>query len=72
MTRTITINNEAYNFTMKHFPQPSIYGIDGGRISKLDIRHNGETVCHYERGWDMKPSDANAEKALTEIILKYN
>ena len=30
-------------FQMKHFDEPSQYGIDAGRISKLCVRSDGES-----------------------------
>ena len=39
-----------YTFTAKVFDLGSVHGIDGGRISKLEVRHKGEAVTHYDRG----------------------
>jgi len=59
-------------FQVKHFENGSEYGIDEGRISKLEIRKDGKLLVNYDRGWDKKPKDA-AVKAVYEIILKrYN
>lgn len=46
----------------------SSYGIDGGKISKLMLKRNGEIVCNYDRGWDMKAIDEETQIAL-EILL---
>lgn len=54
------------------FDKPSEeYGIDGGRISKLEIRKGNKVLCNYDRDWDMKP-EAEAEGFYNEIIKKYN
>ena len=68
----ITVNGETYRYCVKHFEEGSIFGIDNGRISKLDIRRNGEIVCAYERGWDIEATDKNAKKALDFLLKKYN
>ena len=53
---------------MKQFDEGSEFGIDGGRISKLMLKRNGKIECNYDRGWDVKPSDPDAQLAL-EILL---
>lgn len=61
-------------FWVKSYDEGSEYGIDEGRISKLTIKINGETVVNYDRGWDVYP-DENDEATMTayEIILnEYN
>lgn len=48
------------------------YSIDGGRISKLQIRKpNGEILCSYDRDWDKKPTD-EVKSLYDKIIKKYN
>lgn len=56
------------------FEQPSeIYGIDGGRISKLEIRDkNKKFLANYDRGWDIQPENAEAKKFLDEILKEFN
>ena len=34
-----------------------VYGIDEGRIIKLQIKIDGETVLNYDRGWDIEPDE---------------
>lgn len=57
-----------------HFEEPSEeYGINGGRISKLEIRDsNNHWLCNYDRGWDMKPQTKKATLALDTIVTLYN
>lgn len=39
------------HYWVKHYDEPSeTYGINCGRISKLMIKIDGETVCNYDRG----------------------
>ena len=62
-----------YEYWVKHYAEPSKYGINGGKISKLSIRevNNTRYLCNYDRGWDIEPT--NEVKAAYEIILaKYN
>jgi len=65
---SIKVNNSIFHYWMKQFDEGSEWGIDGGRISKLMIKRSGEIVCNYDRGWDIKPSDPDAQLAV-EIIL---
>lgn len=58
---------------LKHYDEPSeTYGINGGRISKLMIKIDGETVCNYDRGWDIEPTCKEAEMALCILLENYN
>ena len=65
---SIKVNSSIFHDWMKHFDEGSEWGIEGGRISKLMIKRGGEIVCNYDRGWDIKPSDPDAQLAM-EIIL---
>lgn len=69
---TIGINQKGYRFWVKHFEEGSHWGIDGGRISKLMIKREGEIVCNYDRGWDVKPVDEDTEMALAILMKDYN
>jgi hypothetical protein len=42
---------------MKVYGEGSDYGVDGGRVSMLDIRHKstGASHAHYDRGWSKIP-----------------
>lgn len=60
----IKIDKTSVTFSVKHFEEPSEFGIDEGRISKLELRVKGKIVANYDRGWDIKPSDDAVEKAL--------
>jgi hypothetical protein len=53
---------------MKQYEEGSPFGIDGGRISKLMLKRNGEIVYNYDRGLDVAPVDENTAFAL-EILL---
>ena len=64
-----------FRFEIKHWPEPSRYGIDGGRISKLWIAPlgRGPAVAVYDRGWDTRPdpADADAAAALAAILARW-
>ena len=57
----------------KHFDEPSEdYGINGGKISKLSLKMDGEWIANYDRGWDIKPTCKEAEMALCILLNKHN
>lgn len=65
-------NNSEYKFCIKHFDEPSEFGINGGRISKLWMERDGITVCSYDRGWDIEPIDEEALYAYEMLLERYN
>lgn len=69
---SILIGGKGYRYWVKQFDEGSQYGIDGGRISKLMIKRNGEIVCNYDRCWDIKPVDEDTEFMLAILIKDYN
>ena len=68
----IKIDKTSVTFSVKHFEEPSEFGIDEGRISKLELRVKGKIVANYDRGWDIKPRDDAVEKALQCVLGAYN
>ena len=65
---SIKIGNSIFHYWMKQYDEGSEWGIDGGRISKLMLKRDGEIVVNYDRGWDIKPSDADTQLVM-EILL---
>ena len=61
-----------FKFWVKYYGEGSIYGIEGGRISKLHIRKDGVDCACYERGWDLKPTTDEAKAVYDELIKRYN
>ena len=63
-----------YHINVKHFEEPSKYGIQNGRISKLWIREEGEIepLVNYDRGWDKRPRTKAAKAIYKEIIEMFN
>ena len=60
------------HYWVKHYENPSKYGIDNGRISKLMLKIDGKVVANYDRGWDMKPQNEAAEIALQILLYQYD
>ena len=69
---TVAIKGGCYRFWVKAYEEPSQYGIDGGRISKLMIKRGGKIVANYDRGWDLEPVDFSTEAALAIIRYEYD
>lgn len=48
-----------YSFTAMVFEEPSKYGIEGGKVSKLCIKDgSGDWLVNYDRGWDVEPTES--------------
>ena len=51
---TATCDGVEYKFNVKHYDEPSEYGIRGGRVSKLWLSRRGDahpSLC-FDRGWE--------------------
>lgn len=59
-------------YCVKHFEEGSEWGINGGRISKLEIRVDGQITANYDRGWDIEPKDEPSQLALCILLNNYN
>ena len=57
---------------VKHYKNPSKYGINRGRISKLMLKIDGQIVCRYDRGWDVRPTCKAAAAALEILLYEYD
>ena len=63
----------ACKYWVKAFEEASEeWGINGGRISKLSIKVNGEWTANYDRGWDIEPKDEATQIALAILMMEYN
>ena len=69
---TLEIDGTKVEYWVKHYEEGSEFGIDEGRISKLDCRADGEMILHYERGWDIEPQTEHACKALEILKSRFN
>jgi hypothetical protein len=69
-----------YTFEAKLFDDPSTYGINNGRISKLSIYNDQKRIenrdffaaciVNYDRGWDIKPTKESRPyyKAVLKLL----
>lgn len=71
-TIIVNVNETKLTAYVKHYETPSEYGIDGGRISKLEIRDGEKVLVNYDRGWDIKPSTPEAMAAYQTILNGWN
>ena len=69
---SLRVRNSTFHYWVKHYEEPSEYGIKGGRIIKLMLRRNGEIVYNYDRGLDVKAKDEDTETALAILLKEYN
>lgn len=62
------------HYWVKAYERKSEWGINGGKISKLAIRINGECTANYDRGWDIKPAEDDEATQIAYCILlnEYN
>ena len=60
---------KGYKVSAKVFSEPSDYGINKGRISKMTV-HSPQSVLvyHYDRGEDLNPSSKGAKDIVDEIV----
>ena len=60
----VDINGKGYHFNAKVYQEPSEYGINGGKVSKLCIGDDEKCILNYDRGWDI------LDKMITPDILE--
>ena len=70
---------EGYHFQAAVYDEPSVYGIDEGRISKLMVWDETKRQCrrgysrtilmNYDRGWDIEPKAQH--KSLIDELISY-
>lgn len=63
---------DGFDYCIKHYEEGSIYGINNGRISKLEMRKDDVIIANYDRGWDIKPEGEEAQAALAMILEEFN
>jgi hypothetical protein len=63
--------NNHYDFEAKVFNRGSVFGIDGGRISKLFIKRKRDTwdncFVSYDRGWDIEPATEEHQMVFLDV-----
>ena len=65
-------NRAICHYWVKHYDEPSKFGINNGRISKLTIKVDGKVTCNYDRGWDIEPQDEVTKVAYAILLKDYN
>ena len=59
-------------YKVKHFYEPSIWGYEKGRASKIWLQQDGREVYCFERG-EVTPLQTEEAKAALAVLLKqYN
>jgi VCBS repeat-containing protein len=71
-TISIPETGEIYSYCAKVYDVGSMYGINEGRISKLEIRKDGKWLFNYDRGDDINELDEGGKKAYQIILQKYD
>lgn len=70
---SIKVGDSIFHYWVKHYEEPSkVYGIDGGKISKLMLKRNGEIAYNYDRGLDIEPVDEETALAFSILLEEYN
>lgn len=72
VTKTVEKEYIAVHYTIKVFDEPSKFGINHGKISKLQLKQNGEIIASYDRGWDIHPTTKETELALCILLNRHN
>ncbi len=62
----------AVHYILKAYDEPSKFGINNGKISKLQLKQDGEIVANYDRGWDIYPATKEAEISLCILLSQHN
>lgn len=66
-------SRKTVHYWIKHYEEPSeTWGINGGRISKLSLKMDGEWIANYDRGWDLEPTCEEANLALCILLNEHN
>lgn len=68
----LEVGKQMVEFWVKHYEEGSEFGINGGKISKLTVKHKNEIVLNYDRGWDVRPKDVISKEAYKILLKKYN
>lgn len=71
---TAKVGKDEFDIEAKIFEEPSDFGINKGKISKLRIVNKAnDQKINYDRGWDIKPpKSGNIKKVYDDFIKQYN
>lgn len=60
---------DSYYYEVKVYDEPSKFGINKGRVSKLIIYDSDkQTVCQYDRRWVIKPNNDEVKDVFNKIM----
>ena len=68
----LNFNGRAYRYCVKHYEEPSIFGYNEGRTSKIWISRDDNEVFNSDRGDDVSCADAYTEAVLQMLLDKFN
>ena len=69
---TIQVGTSIFHYWEKHYEEPSTFGYEEGRASKISLRRNGKTVFNFDRGMYIPPEDEETKTALAILLKQYN
>ena len=69
---TIRVGTSVFQYCVKHYEKPSIYGYEEGKASKITLKRNGKIVFNFDRGLDVPPEDGDTDHALELLLEEYN
>lgn len=63
-----------YRVSVKAYDEGSIYGINGGRVSKLFVvdKRTEAVVASYDRGWDVMPVDQETSAVVDLVVNAFS
>jgi len=61
-----------YTYCIKAYQNSSEFGINGGKISKLEIWKDGILLVNYDRDWDIQPSTIELAEIVKKLLLKFD
>lgn len=69
---SLLISGTVVKYWVKHYDEPSeAYGLEGGKISKMELRIGGRVTLNYDRAWDIEPEDKASQLAYAVLMKKY-
>lgn len=69
---SLLINGTVVKYWVKHYDEPSeTYGLEGGRISKMELRIDGKVTLNYDRAWDIEPEGEISQLAYAVLMKRY-
>lgn len=70
--KNVEMNGINYKCEVKHYEEPSQFGINCGKISKLFIKDGFKVICGYDREWFRKPTDETVKAIFNQLVEEFN